>query len=86
MGAVVNREALGRWTIWPDQQITRRKVWCYITDPSGETRFNSRLLLDCVRWLHAEGVREYQLLWHPRDHEGLAADVQTRKVPVAWQK
>lgn len=65
------REALGDWTIWPDQRVTRRKLFHIVTTPTGEVAFKSRLLHECVDYLDALEVTAYQLRWFPPDNPAL---------------
>ena len=60
------------WIIWPDLMITRRKRFHIVTDPAGDTRFRSRVLLECVRWLEEEGINEYTIYWERPDDVALA--------------
>lgn len=65
------RRALGAWCVWPDQRITRRKLFHVVTTPQGEVAFRSRLLHECMEYLDAMEVREYELRWYPPENPAL---------------
>lgn len=50
------------WHIVTDCRLTRRKYYHAVIGPDGTDRFRSRILWDCVEYLDAEGVSEYQLV------------------------
>tara|TARA_Y100001949_G_scaffold168387_1_gene167083 strand:- start:1119 stop:1367 length:249 start_codon:yes stop_codon:yes gene_type:complete len=39
------------WVVWLDSQITRRKRYHLVTDPSGEIVYRSMWLGECLAWL-----------------------------------
>ena len=50
-----------RWSVWPDQRITRRKYFHLVVNPQGRTEFRSRLIAECLDYLAALGVDEFEL-------------------------
>lgn len=50
-----------RWAIWCDYLITRRKRYHAVKDPQGNWHFESRIFWECVEYLEAEGITEYEL-------------------------
>lgn len=49
--------------VFVDNYITRRKLFHVVYDGDLKRRFRSRLLGDCINFLHAEGIEEYELRW-----------------------
>lgn len=53
--------ANSRWSIWVDHRITRRKWYHVVQNPEGKTVFASRLVGECVDYLIAEGITEFDM-------------------------
>jgi len=49
------------WVIYTDAQLTRRKRYHCIVSPKNAFTFKSKDLWDCIEWLAAEEIDEYQL-------------------------
>lgn len=75
----------GRWTIYLDMAITRRKIYHIVTNPFGVTVYRSRYLSECLGYLDAEDVSSYMLIASP--YRTLGADLRTLEVrtPETWQ-
>lgn len=50
-----------RWSIWFDHRITRRKFYHVVLNPQGHVVFNSRLLGECVDYLIANDITEFDM-------------------------
>lgn len=54
----VNPDDQPLWRVFCDQQITRRKWYFIVTDPTGAVSFSSRKLTDCIDHLEAHEQEE----------------------------
>lgn len=74
------------WVITTGCWRTRRKTYCYVTDPSGEVRFAARRFWPCVAFLDEIEVDLYMI--RPDDDEGDAspAIIVDRSKDRTWQK
>lgn len=61
----------GQWAITTGCWRTRRKTYCYVTDPEGRVRFASRRFWPCVHFLAQEDVLRYII--RPDEDEPLVA-------------
>ena len=73
------------WTIHCDRLITRRKRYHSVVNPQGLVEFKSRLLGECIEYLAAQDVLEYQLAVEPFGSRRLhTLDVKLERQPQ-WQ-
>jgi len=70
-----------RWVIWCDFQITRRKRYHAVKDGEGRWCYESRLFWECVEYLDALGVTEYELRAGAVGRNDQVAALIVRKVP-----
>jgi hypothetical protein len=50
------------YTLSLDVQITRRKFYHVILEPSDDFVFKSKLLGDCLEWFNANGIERFEVL------------------------
>lgn len=79
-------EAAGHWTIFLDLQVTRRKFWHVLCDPSGEQTYFAAHLSEVLGWLAQREIEDYVLIANP--DRSLAANVNPIFVRSTekWQK
>lgn len=74
------------WVITTGCWRTRRKTYCYVTDPSGEVRFAARRFWPCVAFLDEMEVVLYMI--RP-DEDAVDANppiIVDRRKDYQWQK
>lgn len=73
------------WVIHCDRQITRRKRFHSVVNPQGVVEYKSQLLGECLEYLAAQEISEYQLLVEPFGARAAITLEATLKEPVQWQ-
>lgn len=48
------------WRLVLDQSITRRKLYHIVCDPTGAPVYRSMFVSECIAWLDASGIEEYE--------------------------
>lgn len=74
------------WLITTGCWRTRRKTYCYVTDPQGEVRFAARRFWPCVAFLDAIEIDVYMI--RPDDGPDASGPqiVVDRRKDRTWQK
>ena len=74
------------WAITTGCWRTRRKTYCYVTDPTGKVQFAARRFWPCVAFLDAIDVIEYII--RPDDGPDASGPhiVVDRRKDATWQK
>lgn len=73
------------WIIYCDRWITRRKRYHSVINPEGVVEWKSRLLGECIEYLAAQDILEYQLVVEPVGTSAVhTLDVHLKEAPK-WQ-
>lgn len=74
------------WTITTGCWRTRRKTFCYVTNPEGEVVFHARQFWPCVAFLDAIDVFAYIIRPDDEKDTGEPHIVVDRRKDAAWQR
>lgn len=74
------------WVITTGCWRTRRKTYCYVTDPSGEVRFAARRFWPCVAFLDEMEVVLYMIRPDEDAEDASPPIIVDRRKDYQWQK
>lgn len=77
---------LGQWAITTGVWKTRRKTFCYVTDPKGQVCFQHRRFWPCVRWMDENDIAMYIIRPDEEEDDGGSFICVDRMRDRTWQK
>lgn len=76
----------GLFQLWIECQITRRKRYSQIVDPSGETVYIDRNLANCIAYLEQESQHAYILITETSEFLVRLERLEGKRRTQKWQK